>query len=582
MLLSATFISAQGTGDNYIEIEFLSDEPTEYGIRLFGSEDGKLNVFWGDDTESEVTDLKKDGTFLKGTSKARLMKIYGNISTIECSNAPVKDIRVDHMPMLREYITRRTAVSNVDFSKNPDIEVVFIENTEVSELDLSLNARLDSVIVPTNKLKSIVLPENNNISVINCMSNGPLKKMNIGEARNIERLVTIQTNLSEMDLSEMKNLTYLEMGLGMLSVNLKLPVESRLDTLIAPMAGLYEIDLTACKNLKVLSLDNNWGLESIDLSQLPELRVLEAEGCALSEINTSANTKLEYLKCNNTPVTSLDLSNNPELKYLFCFATYLSELDLSACNKLEELDCSYNFDIKALKLPESIYSVDCTSCQLEELEVGHLKSLATLTCAENMIRTLNLGAQHKELTALNANDNLINEIDLKDLPMLFNVNLSNNPIKKLDVSAANMLVLLNINGTCLDVAALDNLYNSLYDASECDYSPILENQVDDASISSTSIATGKGWMVTVEGDGSGSVETSVTDIDGGLQLLNVENGLRIKGIEHATHNVSVYDINGMCIVEKTMKPGDNFVPLTRQGEYIVKINGVKTFKFIHK
>ncbi|GAD07631.1 leucine-rich repeat domain-containing protein [Porphyromonas crevioricanis] len=582
LLICAFFLSfsiwAQDGGDGenpFLEVEFLSDKPFDYGIRLFGVEDGKMTVEWG--SEQEVLDLKKSGTLLKGKSKGKLLKIYGKVAIIECSNAPVMAIRVDKMPSLREYITRRTSIGEVDFSQNPELRLVIIENTNLSTIDLSANSKIDSLIVPSNKLKSIKLPLQSELTHLNCMSNGHLVEMNVESANKLERLIAVQTQLSKFDLSKMSQLRFLHLGLGMKSISeLKLPIESQLDTLMIPMAGLQQIDLTHSTKLRALSVDNNFMLSQLDISNAPELVSLEAEGCALRELNTDNNRKLESLKCNNNQISRLSLKNNSELLYLTCFVNLLSELDLKGCPKLLELDCSQNEELTKLDLPTTLYSVDCSGCKLSVLEIKTLEGLATLSCSNNGIKKLDFG-KHEELTALNADNNAIELIDLSKLPALLNVNLSNNPIKELNVEAAKNLSYLSINATQLDACALDKLYRSLREVNETNAgNPQMENAVDAASGSKTSIATDKGWVLTVAGDGSGCKETAISSLENvSITLFERADGFVISGLEGKSYMVYVCDINGLCVAKQRVSADNAFVYLSNPGQYLISIDGVK-------
>ena len=74
---------------------------------------------------------------------------------------------------------------------------------------------------------------------------------------------------------------------------------------------------------------------------------------ALTELDLSNNTSLEYLFCAHNQLVALDLSNNKDLKVLNCNFNRLTALDLSNNLALTSLYCSYNY-IAKLDLSKNI------------------------------------------------------------------------------------------------------------------------------------------------------------------------------------------------------------------------------------
>ena len=70
---------------------------------------------------------------------------------------------------------------------------------------------------------------------------------------------------------------------------------------------------------------------------------------ALTALDVSKNTKLNYLSCGHNRITELDLQNNGLLRYLDCNNTLITALDLSNNKNIETLeahDCNRLTDIK--------------------------------------------------------------------------------------------------------------------------------------------------------------------------------------------------------------------------------------------
>lgn len=75
-----------------------------------------------------------------------------------------------------------------------------------------------------------------------------------------------------------------------------------------------------------------------DCSQCPSLQYLEFSG--LEKLDVSHNPHLKVLDCHEGRFTELDLSQNTELEVLECrYSTKLVSLNLTSCNRLERLNC---------------------------------------------------------------------------------------------------------------------------------------------------------------------------------------------------------------------------------------------------
>ncbi len=100
---------------------------------------------------------------------------------------------------------------------------------------------------------------------------------------------------------------------------------------------------------------------------------------------------LQYLYCENQPISSLDLGDLSELESLYCYGCDLSQLDLRKNSKLSSVDCSNN-KIAALLLPSTcaVTSLDCSSNALKEVDFNSAKNLYNLNISNNQFSKVNL------------------------------------------------------------------------------------------------------------------------------------------------------------------------------------------------
>ena len=145
-------------------------------------------------------------------------------------------------------------------------------------------------------------------------------------------------------------------------------------------------------------------------------------------------SELLYLNCSNCNLTELDTSKNPKLADLYCHYNDLTELDLSHNPELFLLGCMGN-KLTALDLShnDQLFEVECSNNKLKMLDVSHNPNLCNLSVRWNRISKLDL-SQNYNLRELDVMD-----LGLKELDVSFNVYLETlacyrNEITTLDVS----------------------------------------------------------------------------------------------------------------------------------------------------
>lgn len=152
--------------------------------------------------------------------------------------------------------------------------------------------------------------------------------------------------------------------------------------------------LDTSHNTKLVSLECNDTptLTSLNVSQNTELKVLRCNDNALADLNLTNNSALETLECGDNELTTLDLSKNTELKYFGCFNSKLSSLDLTNNTNLEELhfagnnvstlDVSKNTNLKQLRV---------FSNKLISLDTSKNNTLQVLEVQDNPLTSMYLG-----------------------------------------------------------------------------------------------------------------------------------------------------------------------------------------------
>ncbi len=563
----------------HASFKFANSAGYDFAILLFGAEKGEATLDWGNGQTQTITIEPQKGSYIKGKTLSEELTISGKISAIECSGNEMTDIDVKSLPMLSAFISRKNFTKNIDFSGNPVLKLLCIENSFLENLDLTHNVELDTLLLTGNKIETLKLPQSaSKLKVLDCSSNFKLANLDLSRCQNLIRLQAHQTSITKFPLSNHRHLRYLSAGLMRPITQLDLPNNNVIDTLFLPAAGLKSIDLSGCNELKVLVVDNNYSLGNINCSNLTKLVSLDCIGTAISSLDVSNCKNLEVLNCNNCALESLDLSNNKKLKVLACFENALTKLTISN-TILENLDCSYNGELKNLTLPPTVKDLNCSACGLKELTFANPAIMESLVCSENEISRLDV-SQMTELSALTCNDNKIETLNTGKLNKLLNINVAANPITSLNMSASPGLSYVKIDGSQLDACALNGLYRSLRAIDKASQSTgvyYVENNVPDASISATSIATDKGWTVTVPGDGSGC-PASINNIEQANNAISVcfnGAGWTVTGLPVQAKAIKLYNMNGSPVGSYRCTSSLANIPSSvESGIYVIVTNGV--------
>lgn len=254
------------------------------------------------------------------------------------------------------------------------------------------------------------------------------------------------------------------------------------------------IDLTNNDLLIALNLYMN-PIKTLDVTNQTGLQELDCSYCELTELDVTKNTKLLSLQCYGNELTTLDLSKLPEL------------LELNArVNKLTGVDFTNNPKLQV---------VNVTNNELSTIDVAHLTDLVSLEAAGNKLTTLDV-SKNTQLQVLGVGNNKLTELNLDNNKALRSLLFNDNSIQILDLSKLTELRQIDCGGNNMTACDLNQFYKDLpqYPELTKDEQEALkgasltiltgtEKTPNDAAGSDTSIASDKGWIVSMEGNGSG-------------------------------------------------------------------------------
>ena len=236
-----------------------------------------INVDYGDGV---IEDYYQSDQKVKG----QIIKLYGDITYLECDKNLLTELIVSNCPKLSILHCSCNQLTSLDLSHNTALENLSCMNNKLTSLDLSNNNSLISLQIEQNSLYYIDVSQNVSLDYLFCGSN----------------------HLTTLDVSHNPALTELDCNGNQLT----------------------SIDVSHNPALTVLDCSSNQ-LTSIDVSHNPDLLKLSCKYNQLTSLDLSNNAKLSELTCFNNQLTSLDLSNNAKLSELICSNNNISLTDIA-------------------------------------------------------------------------------------------------------------------------------------------------------------------------------------------------------------------------------------------------------------
>ncbi len=314
------------------------------------------------------SDWPKDNDYKAYTLGNQTIRVYGRVKGFHTDTKWEKQNRIGQN------------ITNLDISKNEELEVLTCSSNQLTSIDVSKNINLNNLLCGGNQLNNLDISQNRELQVLICNEN-QLKKLdvtrntqlyqlscdnnnisNLDVANNIKLLwLTCEGNkLSSLDISNNKKLLRLECGSNQLN-SLDVSNNTYLQILKCGSNQLTSLDVSNNTKLLRLSCDNNQ-ITSLDVSQNLKLEELYCNRNQLNRLDLSQNTDLVILQCVRNQLSSLDVSNNTNLQKLYCFGNELSSLDVSNCPKLgigkdawgnlNRFDCTFNLNLKCIKVSQ--------------------------------------------------------------------------------------------------------------------------------------------------------------------------------------------------------------------------------------
>ncbi len=232
---------------------------------------------------------------------------------------------------------------------------------------------------------------------------GKIEDMSGIEAfKNLETLNCSHNRLKELNLKECSKLTSLDCSHNQLT---------NLDVSDLPLYDLYctgneisSIDLSTNPDLLNLKCGRQDHPISLNISNCTKLRTIYVDG--INSINVTNQPDLRELGVGYSELSSLDVSQNPALKELIIFSTDIRNIDLSKNTALRKLYLNYLLEFSGVldvSNNTELLRLRCSNIRLTELDVSNNINLVHLDCSWNQLTSLDI-SNNIELDYISVHD----------------------------------------------------------------------------------------------------------------------------------------------------------------------------------
>ena len=125
---------------------------------------------------------------------------------LSVGNTQLTELNVTNCPSLEELYFTNIGLTSIDVTQNPNLERLFFSDNQIIDLDITQNPNLTWVICDNNEIQNVDFMNNLNLIEFNCDNNPIEEFINIQGAVNLEKLISSNTNILEVDLSQNSNL----------------------------------------------------------------------------------------------------------------------------------------------------------------------------------------------------------------------------------------------------------------------------------------------------------------------------------------------------------------------------------------
>ncbi|WP_165499065.1 SusF/SusE family outer membrane protein [Gramella sp. KN1008] len=302
---------------------------------------------------------------------------HPDLVNLHAGGNSINALDVSNAPSLRLFLVWGNNLSEIDFTNNPLLAEIDLNVNNLSRLDLSNNHNLKFVLCNSNKLEYLNIANGNNALMaspdwgdlsLDAHNNPALRCIKVDSDMEGTTRSDWKANPGVLFLQDCTNLPTVYIPDANFEQAL---IEQGIDSDGIINQSILEVDAAVTTWLELYSPENGYGIQ--DLTGIEAFVNLTGINCSnnqISNLDFSANPKLQYIYANESEIQTINVVNNPNLINLHLFNNKISELDVRSNPQLKELIVQTN--------------------NITSLDLSANTNLTMAYCADNRLNSLNI------------------------------------------------------------------------------------------------------------------------------------------------------------------------------------------------
>lgn len=380
-----------------------------------------------------------------------------NLYSIFCNNRGITDVGgIEKLTSLQIIHLHYNKLTSINTSELKHLIALYASNNRLTSVDVTNNRKLKRLLLSNNDLVDLNVRNNEKLEILDVSSNH-LASLSVGRGFALTQLRVSDNHIRKLQLMRSPDLV----------------------TLVADNNEITELNFMNNPAIEYVSvIDNN--LETLKVSNRRKLSVLRAIYNPLRAINVTNSNRLKQLSFNQkvscmgkrcqiatherprlSDIDFKDSNLNFCIKESYPNAKYvdqMTELDCSSrgiaqSDGLEQLTALTMLNLRNNMIKEvntrdmpMLKDLVLLRNDLTRIDVTNNKKLSRLLLGFNRIKHVDV-SNNKKLEQLLANNNRIKQLDLGNNQALSALFLLDNPLSKLDLSENNSLLNLQLAPT---------------------------------------------------------------------------------------------------------------------------------------
>ena len=249
--------------------------------------------------------------FIKGNKNLEYIELHHNnvLKEVDVRNLPeLNYLQIDHNPQVTAIHTEGSPKLNLlnamndggvtsipGLSENPQLAEFYADEIKLESIDFSHNPKLKEIQINNSRILKNIIGLN-------------------AAGANLLKLRLHTTSITSLDISK----------------------NTSLEQLMLKDSKIASLNVSNNTKLKELALERT-SISRLDVSRNIELEKLYTEKTQLTQLDISTNTKLKELKSSLCPMTTFVLGDNTALSYLDISSCKLSTIDITKLTALKEV-----------------------------------------------------------------------------------------------------------------------------------------------------------------------------------------------------------------------------------------------------